>query len=413
MTSAYEKIWEEQQKMLDQWMKTTQSFFQPPEKEEKTKKNTQAKPAETLPNLPEWAEFFNRSYQQWMEAQQEMQTQWWKNLFGPAPVVAAEWDFSRMWKESLRQWGNWIEQSGNYWPFNQIASPATEREWLLKSSAEWLTAWSKFWKPRNEFLEKMGLDPNMINTFLSNSAFRQAMASLFPAQAYNWTSMMTKLDEMLDRHINFLQDIDLPFDEIASFWDRLLMRFLPAEEAPLFHVGSDLHQNLEKMVNPFYSIAGPPKVLQWWKLWQNVQFLFAAFLLKNAQLRGKILEASVAVMPETLKTLNEELEQTKEVPAPVELTRAYTNHLEAHLGKLLKSDEYSKIQSNVAEAGVALKAKIDELVELSVAGLPLITRSDEDDLARELEALRVKVRRLERATKSRPKKEDKLSEQLN
>ncbi|MCB0563350.1 MAG: hypothetical protein KDD01_03135, partial [Phaeodactylibacter sp.] len=55
---------------------------------------------------------------------------------------------------------------------------------------------------------------------------------------------------------------------------------------------------------------------------------------------------------------------------------------------------YGSLQNEVARVGVELKSKLDELVELSMEGLPLMTKSDEDDIAREIEALRVKMREL-------------------
>jgi hypothetical protein len=72
------------------------------------------------------------------------------------------------------------------------------------------------------------------------------------------------------------------------------------------------------------------------------------------------------------------------------------NVLEKHITVVLESDDYSKLQNEVAKAGLGVKSKMDEFVELSFVDLPFVMRSEANDIAQEASSMRKKVRLLER-----------------
>ena len=350
MNREYQKMWEIQKEMLDQWLGLSKKMFQPV-KEGKSSRASAKKDtkASTVPPT-DWPKAMTEFYQHWMADQEEVAKKWWKafgELSGAPDPYFSGFGFSKAQEEG-----------------------------------------GKFWK-----------------------AWMQNFPGLFPPDT--WTSYLNKTHQGFDKYIEFLNEIDLPFDEIAAFWDRMLVRFTPLDEVPLFRLGNDIHHYLEILANPFYAIAGTPKLMRAQKAFRDIQFYYLSFVLKNAELRGKILEASMAVMPETIRPYMEGYETSGTAPSGADFFQLYVDNLDKHLKKLLASDEYSHIQNEVARVGVELKSKMDELMELSVEGLPLLTKSDEDDIAKEIEALRVKVRELSQIQKKELGKKALKEEAMN
>ena len=399
MNREYQKMWKIQQDMLDQWLDFSKKMFQPVQEkkrsrasEKKDKKGSSVSPAD------EWPKTMMEVYRHWMEAQEELARKWWSawgEMSGAPDPYFSNLDFSKAQEEGSKFWKSWAEQLEKFWPYAKAPEKMKGGIPFVNAYADWLSGMYQFWKPQAERLEAMGYDPGFVNKYFSGKAFREMLEkspAFFPADT--WTEYLNKTHKAFDKYIEFLNDIDLPFDDIAAFWDRMLVRFTPLDELPVFRLGSSIHHYLEVLANPFYAIAGTPKLMRLQKVFRDVQFYYLSFVLKNTELRGKILEASLAVMAETIRSYIDAYDASGATPAGAEFFERYVDNLDKHLKGLLASDDYGRIQNEVAHVGVALKSKLDELVELSVEGLPLMTKSDEDDIAQEIEALRVKLREL-------------------
>ena len=391
-------MWEAQREMLDQWLAFSRKMFQPV-KEEKKSRATGKKDKKASTDSPtDWPKSMMEFYRHWTEAQGEAAKKW-MSAFGEMSGVPDPYfsnlDLSKTEENGAKFWKSWMGQMGQLWPYTKSAGRPAQNLPLLNAYADWLSGLYQAWKPQVERLEAMGYHPDFINKYFSGEAFREALKKapgVFPPET--WTDFLNKTHQGFDKYIEFLNDVDLPFDEMAAYWDRMLVRFTPLDEVPMFRLGNSIHHYLEILANPFYAIAGTPKLMRIQKAWRDIQFYYLSFMLKNAELRGKILESSLAVVPETIRSFVDAKETSEEAPSGMEFYEYYVDNLDQHLQKLLASDEYGSLQNEVARVGVELKSKLDELVELSLEGLPLMTKSDEDDIAKEIESLRVKMRAL-------------------
>ena len=413
MNREYKKMWEIQQEMLDQWLEFSKRIFQPFQEENKTRASGKKGKKESLVSPTDWPKAMAEFYQHWMKDQEEVVRKWWK-AFGemsgaPEPYFSAP-DFSKAMEDGARFWKTWTAQAEKFWPFGNAEKGKGSAYPFLEGYSNWLSAFYEFWKPRTEQLRAMGYEEDIISKYFSGDAFQELMKKLHGAYpAETWSAFLNRTDKAFDTYIEFLNDIDLPFDEMAAFWDKMLVRLTPMDEVPLFRLGNNIHHYLEIMANPFYAIAGTPKLLRSQKLLRDIQFNYLSFVIKNMELRGKLLESSMAVMPETIRNYIETYESSGETPAGIDFFQHYIDNLERHLKKLLASEDYGRLQNEVARIGVTLKSSMDQLVELSVEGLPLMTKSDEDDIAKEIEALRVKLRQLGQRQKKEMAKEGALN----
>ncbi len=404
MSTEKTNLWDAQRRMMEEWLSMWQAMYRPPGGREGGESSGSGKKGggKAPGAVAEGQEAILEFSRHWAQTQEKIARKWW-DAMREASWLPAQEERKAAGPSASRGgfWKSWMSTVENFWPAMGGPEKPLDSRLLLNMYADWLSAWYQMWSTG---LKRLSEDNPLLSRFISPDAFRNTLDSslrLFPAE--NWKAVLDAGQSLLEQNVAFWNDIDLPFDEMAAFWDRMLTRFTPLEETQLFTLGAQINQYVEALFNPFFAISGSPQMIQIVKQGRIVQFHYFSFLIKNAELRGKVLEASLAVWPETFKGLLEEMEKEKTIKLDGDFYRLFVAGLEERVGKLMKSEEYTRIQNELSEIGVRLKAALDDWFELLLSGLPVLTRSDEDDIAKELEALRVKVRRLSQEQKKEPR----------
>lgn len=390
---------------MDEWLGAWQSMYQP-FKTGKSGKTAGAKKkggGEQASAVAEGQAAIAEFSRHWAEAQATAARKWWEvvkemsNL--PAWPVAASPEPAEA-KGGF--WEKWLSGIEGMWPESPYDSSR-----FLSSYADWFKMWNGTFKRLSEASPLAG-------KYFSPDIFRSMLNSyigLFPSES--WKAMLDTMQQALQRNVAFWNEADLPFDEMAAFMDKMLVRFTPLEDTQLFTLGAQANQYLEILANPFFAISGSPQLLEAARQGRNVQFHYLSFIIKNAELRGKVLEASLAAWPETMNAVLEEMEAEKAAMPAVDIYSLFISRLEGRVSKLMESEPYTRIQNELSEIGVRLKASIDAWFELLFSGLPILTKADEDDIAKELEALRVKVRKLSQEQKKESREKLASREAMN
>jgi hypothetical protein len=325
------------------------------------------------------------------QLQQEMTDQWLN-------LSKSMWTSPLAWEKGAGSWGTWTKWMESFLPRTGIGSQSTDLRFFMRAYGEWLGSLYRFWKSNWEMLNNNAIGKAWSNDYLSPNLFRDSVEAYLKHMPNGyWKAMLDGYQKMLDQQISVLREADLPFDEMAGAMERLLTRFMPMDNEQAFSLGNNLHKYLEILVNPFFAISGTPRMMEWLRHWRLAQFYYWSFLLKSAELRGKVLESSLAAFPEAIKVMLEDLEEKGDIDGDRDFADLFTTKMEERMEGLLRSDDYMSIQKELSEIGFALKARLDALGELMLGGLPVMTHADEDDIAREIESIRVKIRKLEQA----------------
>jgi hypothetical protein len=325
------------------------------------------------------------------QLQQDMMDQW-------LDLSKSMWTTPFAWEKGAGSWSTWTKWMEAFLPRTGLESQSTDVRFFMRAYGEWLGSVYRFWKSNWEMLDNNAIGKAWGNDYLSPNLFRDSVEAYLKYLPNDyWKAMLNGYQKMLDQQISVLKEADLPFDEMAGAMERLLARFMPMDDEQAFSLGNNLHKYLEILINPFYAISGTPRVMEWLRHWRLAQFYLGAFWLKSTELRGKVLENSLAVFPETLKIMLEEFEEKGDMNGERDFADLFTAKMEERMEGLLRSDDYMRIQKELSEIGFALKARLDALGELMLGSLPVMTHADEDDIAREIESIRLKIRKLEQA----------------
>jgi len=351
-------------------------------------------------------------YQKMMETQQELLEQWQgltRQMFTPfwetTPLrhttkqkskKAFPMTINKVWEDTANFWKNWMEKS---WDLAKVDHP---NRWWQNNYTDWMSQSFKLWET------SMGMASANEKNPASLDKLRKSMFGLLQSYpADQWSNLMAHYNKQLENYIEIVEDIDLPFDEIMASWEKTLRVYYPQENLhfSIFSIlGDGASHYAEMMTYPLYGIVESPQIIAHLKMWYTVQFHFLSFIFRDMELRGKVLEASLAAWPEALKDANEQFEQSGETPSLFTFYESFFTKLEEDLYELMKSMDYIHAQEKIIETMVTLKSQLNKWFEVGTASLPLATQSDLDDIAKEIEALRVKIRKMGEKKSTPPKK---------
>lgn len=379
---------ESQRDMLAQWQEFNQQMFQsfwnvkpttPPTKNKKKEKKAESSETTTFDALSGTGE-------QWLEMMEKMTRQGWQTymeMTGLQKKNGKKLEANKMWEDLIRFWTDWMDKS--------LAQPKMDNptQWWRENYMPWMNQWAKMWETAMGFSSTDEKHPASVKA-LRKSIF--GLLQSYPAD--QWCNLLSTYNQQLEDYINLVEDIDLPFDEMAASWEKILTTFTPRENLPFSVLGESANKYVEAFIYPLYGVVEPPQILAHFKYGYAVQYYLLSFLIRNIELRGKVLEASLAAWPEALQACSKHFEHNGNAPSIFDFYEEFFNQLEEDLYRLMKSKEYIQVQEKIVETMVTLRSNLNKWFELGTSTLPLVTQSDMNDIAQELEALRVKIRKM-------------------
>lgn len=232
--------------------------------------------------------------------------------------------------------------------------------------------------------------------FFSPEAYRRIVGLFLGFKPVeNVAKMVEDVNTFFEDYIISLQKMTPGTHNFTDSWVRFFRDWGRQSGHPGLQAVAEITHMVEKGVNSFYHVAGPSEELAMAKLVKDIQFAYTGFLLKSSELQQVLMDAGQFALPDTIKAYADEFQKTKKLPNYSEFFNRYANHLEDYLLEVLESDEYSVLQADVSKSGIAVKAKMDELVEMTFHDMPFLMKSFADEVARENTSLRRKIRELE------------------
>jgi polyhydroxyalkanoate synthesis regulator phasin len=158
--------------------------------------------------------------------------------------------------------------------------------------------------------------------------------------------------------------------------------------------GKEIYERMEKMYAPFYKLMPPSKEKESIKLFSHMQTILFDYQTKMADMN--------AIIGKTVKSSSEEFmtkmfESAKDGKADSynEFYMNWLNHLEGNMTEIFKGDEFSKLQGEVLALQLDLKTNFSKGMEQVLSPYPVALNSEIDELAKQVHALKARIRELE------------------
>ena len=158
--------------------------------------------------------------------------------------------------------------------------------------------------------------------------------------------------------------------------------------------GKEIYERMEKLYAPFYKLMPPSKEKESIKLLSHMQTILFDYQTKMADMNA-IIGKTVKNSSEEFMTKMFESAKDGKINTYNEFYMNWLNHLEGNMVDIFKGDEFSKLQGEVLALQLDLKTNFNKGMEQILSPYPVVLNSEIDELAKQVHALKARIRELE------------------
>lgn len=418
------------------WLENQKSFFS------KTAEKAENMTGNIQQNMSQMNEFFQNWYNtqtNWAKQIWEMNTSFLQNAgtgqhtanMNPMNLMQEwqnNWNNWMKGMNNMNQWGNMMQQWGNM--FSMDAFKKSNENWnsLMNQYQEILnTNWAKLqenlqngtaqdayknmvnategftkfyemWAPMWKSIQDKTFNLEVFKQWTNPEVYKDLMdkyLGLMPESNRNYLNQMTGM--MRDGFKQMNQAFSQNYQQMKS----MMGTMMPDMNASGFF-GNMLsgYNQFSGMMNdaaaPFTKMMTPNQQTKTMMEWQDIANRMAVYNIKNSELQYMMYQQGLKVMENLAENIIDKIQNGEETSSMMALYQEWMNLSDKTYVALFESDEYSKLMAEVSAMQLKLKKDIELQAEKFMAGIPVATRSEVDELYRTIYDLKKQVRQLEK-----------------
>ena len=346
---------------------------------------------QTPEKLRDWAKLQTEFAQKWMDFYAKNADRMGVKL--PPVNGTAGPDF---FTKTPKEWTEWIEQANKWWQDNLMMKLPYPQDFHFKNFNDLYKNMFQLWEPMRRMIQYGIDDWKGIDMFIKPEEYQKIIGQFIGIKPItNVPELLKQANEMFVQSASWLEDLSTGMKDIQAQWKMIGENLSAWNPGHALQVVLGLNEALQDNMDSMYNMAGQNKEVEMARIIKDIQFTYTAFILRTAEMQGKVMQVGQYALPETIQFFGEKLKEGKELPDYQTFFNEYANILEKYMIEVFESKEYSLMQNEVAKAGVTVKSKMDQLTELAFSDFPFLMQSHADEVAIENRALRKKIRSLE------------------
>jgi hypothetical protein len=156
------------------------------------------------------------------------------------------------------------------------------------------------------------------------------------------------------------------------------------------------HNSISEAAAPFTKMMPVNDQTKALTEWNNISNRIMVYNIKNAELQYMIYTQGQKVMDSLAENVAQKVKDGTEVKSVIALYQEWLHISDKSFVTLFESDEYSRLMAEVGSLKMRLQKDIELKMEKNLAGIPVATRSEIDELYKTIYELKKKVNQLEK-----------------
>lgn len=408
---------------------------------------------ETTTSMNENSEKAKNYFEQWFENQMN----WAKTVFNTNNTVPS---FSQNPADWVNQWQNWVNQSQNHWmnslnqnPYAQMMNSNPYSFWQSKFNGG-LHDWSQYTKQYFDLLSTGNGEwwKNFSNLTAADSfkgmnqmneslkkfyelwipMFKNIQEKNFNTEIFRNHLNPEKYKEFVDRFFNFMPDNSRKMME--QFNQQFVQSMKQISESGLnnyFQFKSHMQNNpwmnsnplqqilemyinwkssMNEAVSPLSRLVEENGNVKQVKIWNDIYDQMVQYNIKNNELQLMMYKHGLKVMDNVAEKVAIKIQKGENIDSIIKIFQDWLMTGDEIYGNLFESDEYSKLMTEVNSLQLKIKQQIDTQMEkMFFIHMPLATRSEMDEVYKNIYDLKKMVRNLEKMMTNDKSEEIKAS----
>jgi len=337
-------------------------------------------------------EFFNT----WMNNQMETAKTWFSNNNNPfMNNMNMNDDMKKNYDNMMSMFNNWSGTMNNTYSEmlkNFNAGSGKDAFSGLFNNAELYMKSFELWMPMFKSIQDKSFTPETFKQLFNAPLFKDMMDKMFNMQP----DFMKNMNEEAKANMFKMMDANKGmFDNMKN----MMNSNMPSSNE-LF---SQLFANYNKMQNSMNNSVAPlMKLMPQGPAKQNIESMnelaneFNIFNLKNNQMQYMMYATGLKAIEEVADSIATKVRNGEEVSNFMDIYNQWLAINDKNFVALFETDEYSKMQADLSSFGMKLKRNINLQMEKAMENLPLINRTEMDELYKTVYELKKRINVLEK-----------------
>ncbi len=388
MPEQVNKLMEQQSSLSKKWMSTMSEMAD----NQMQMTNTNGQPTNVQENAAQMQEMMTNSYKTWLDSTTEIMNES-KKMMTSNPAFKAMQPMQEAFENMTKGAKTYFDAYQMWKPFAQMTNNQNfdVQEYFKMMNMDKLQEMTKGMLAQNpsQFgFANFGQMGEQINKMMEQ--YRNTMTN---------NPMFAPYKEIFEKFSSTIPKMDMANFDMAKMMETMDMKNMNMIN-PQF--GKEIYERMEKMYAPFYKLMPPSKEKETIKLFSQMQAILFDYQTKMADMNA-IIGKTIKNNSEEFMTKMFEAAKDGNVNTYNEFHMKWLNHLEENMIDIFKGDEFSKLQGEVLALQLDLKTNFNKGMEQMLSPYPVVLNSEIDELAKQVHALKARIRELENNAETKAK----------
>jgi hypothetical protein len=355
-----------------------------------------------------WSNWMNQNNANWMNS---------ANPFTQMMSSSSYNSIQSKMNEGMNQWSQYIKQyfelmnSGkNDW-WNQFSNlTAADSFKGMNQMSESLTKFYDLWMPMFKSIKEQNFNLEIFKDLLSPEKYKEFIDKFFHFMPDGSKKMMEQYNQAFVQYMKQMSESGL--NNYSEF--KAQMQNNPWVNSNPFNQMMEMYTNwknaMNEAVSPLSKLVEENNHVKQAKAWNEICDQMVQFNIKNNELQFMIYQHGLKVMENVAENVADKVHKGESIDSIIKIFQDWLMTGDHVFTSLFQSDEYSKLMTEVSSLQLKIKQEIDKQMEkMFFVNLPVATRSEMDEVYKNLYDLKKMYREMEKTLNSYKQDEVKTS----
>lgn len=343
-------------------------------------------------------------FQNWMNSQTDIAKKWFEasqGLMNNMPAMDMNnTNWNANYSNMMNMFNSWKEtMTSSYNEMMTNFNNGTNKETFsgMFNNAEMYMKMFQFWMPMMKSLQDKSFTTESFRQMFNAPMYKDMMDKMFNMQPDFMKNMFnSNMGGMKDQMGNMMDMNKNMFDNMKNMMSQNMNTMMPAD------MFTSMLNNYNSMFTQMNNAAAPLAKLmpngnqkQQMEMMKELTNHMNVYNLKNTQMQYMMYATGMQAMDEVSENLYSKMRNGEDFNSFINVYQEWLNTNDKHFVALFESEEYSKLMSEVSALQLGLKKKIENQMEKAFSNLPLINRSEMDELYLTIQGLKSRISMLE------------------
>lgn len=331
----------------------------------------------------------------WMQSQAKMGTDYMNNMQNNFKQMTGNTGFNTDFTSLYNNWLNSMNSTMQQMMQNlNTAGDAKNAMSGMFNNAEMMMKMYELWMPFVKMINEQTFTPDTFKKMFDQPLYKDMMDKMLNMQP-DFVKNMTDAAAIREQVVKMMDWNKSNFDQFRS----MFASFNP-ETNGMFTNMNEQYTNMWNTMNqaaaPMMKMMGNTALSNSMNAASEIINEFNHFMMKNAEVQYATYKAGNEAMNEFAENVYTKMKNGDDMSNFMNVYSEWLNTNDKHLTALFATAEYSKLQAELNTFGMKLKQHMNAQMEKAIKNVPVVPRSEMDELYKTVYELRKRISMLEK-----------------